>query len=308
MASSNLRNQMIAAAVISSTTVIRAIPETIAINKYKEFHQFYDGKNPLLLDSDTYELVEQTLYKVDLDPHLESRLEIFVNYGQNALHKGSVHMRSGAIIGLPIYFRYKNLSDIHTSHLRVANKAIDWSSEIGQKFSNSLILSDKAKKFAIAREIFYIADHNVMTNSCLLMFNLSAAYCAYYAVNSLYRLKQKMHLFGRVFVAGSFYAMALGSFLFMHDLYERRRDWKVDNKVAKLGKDYNEGGIEFYNLLLQRNTALYHLLGEDGYKSYTQFGNETVSVRMKSLPITARRDYLKQTFAKTFQSDLQEMS
>lgn len=230
---------------------------------------------------------------------------MFVNYGQDVIHKGSLHMKTGAIIGLPIFFSYKQLSDIHTTHLKLKNKFIDWNSENGQKFSNSIIMSNKAKKFAIAREIYYAADHSISIECGLLMFNLSAVYCAYFAMNGLYRLDQKMKLFGKIFLASSFYLMALGSYLFINDIYQRRRDRKVDAKTAKLGKDYIEGGIEFYNLLLQRNAALYTLLGEDGKKIYTPFGNTTISVRMKSLPITARRDFMKETLAKESEEKLQ---
>ncbi|CAI9735692.1 Hypothetical predicted protein [Octopus vulgaris] len=304
MASNTFRSQAIAAVVVSVTAVIKAIPETLGITKYKEFFQFYDATKPKPIDDDTNELIEETLFKINLDPHLESRLEMFVNYGQDVIHKGSLNMKSGAIVGLPIFFSYKQLSDIHTTHLKLKNKSIDWNTENGQKFSNSIIMSDKAKKFAIAREIYYAADHSISIDCSLLVFNMSAFYCAYFAMDGLYRLNHRMKWFGKIFLASSFYFMALGSYLFMHDIYQRRRDQHADSKAAKLGKDYIEGGIEFYNLLLQRNAALYALLGEDGKKIYTPFGNTKISVRMKSLPMTARRDFMKETLAKESEEKL----
>ena len=207
-------------------------------------------------------------------------------------------MKTGAIVGLPYHFRYQKLSDIDFDRLTLKNQSIDWNSEHGEKFADSLILSNNAKKFAIAHEIYYVLDQHIGWDSCLLLVNFGAAYCGYFALKEFYQLKRRVSLFSRMTILGTFGLVALGVYNFMSDIYQRRRDWKSLKNTSRLGTDFIEGGIEFYNKLLQRNSALYHLLGEKGSKLYTITGNEKISFRMKHLPITYQRDMLKEILAK----------
>lgn len=292
------KGQLIATAVLTAATAIKALPDTLGLFKYKEFLQFYDGTKPHELDAETKELVDFCLYKIDMDPYLESCLEVFVAYGQDVLHRGTLHMKTGAIVGLPYYFRYKTLSDIDYSQLTLKTKAIDWNSEHAQKFADSLILSDNAKKFAISREIYYALNQHIIWDSSFFALNFGAAYCGYYALREFYQLKYRVSALSRFTIVGAFGMVALGMYSFMSDVYQRRRDRNGLAKISLLGNDFVEGGVEFYSKMLQRNSALYHLLGENGPKYYTLNGNYRISFRMKNLPLTCQRDMLKEMLPK----------
>lgn len=233
-----------------------------------------------------------------MDPYLETGLEAFVAYGQDMVHKGSLQIRSGAIVGIPFHFRYQEITDIDKNRLTLKNLSIDWNSEEGEKFADSLILSENAKKFAIAREIYYVLGHHIKIDCGLVILNFGAAYCGYYALKELYQLKHRMRLFGRMTILGALGMAAMGTYSFVSDVFQRRRDRRALIRTSELGNDFVEGGIEFYTKLLQRNNALYHLLGKEGQKCYTAGGNERISFRMKHLPITFQRDMLKEILAK----------
>lgn len=51
---------------------------------------------------------------------------------------------------------------------------------------------------------------------------------------------------------------------------------KADEQAANVSPSYAEGGLEFYEKILQRNTALRQLMGKEGEKLYTIFGNDQV--------------------------------
>ena len=77
----------------------------------------------------------------------------------------------------------------------------------------------------------------------------------------------------------------------MDDTYYCHRDHKVDRKVVQLGREYAEGGLEFYTKLLQRNMALRLLLGEAGSRLYTVYGNNVAKWRRPHAMLTERRDF-----------------
>lgn len=50
----------------------------------------------------------------------------------------------------------------------------------------------------------------------------------------------------------------------------------ADERAANVSPSYAEGGLEFYEKILQRNTALRQLMGKEGEDLYTVFGNDQV--------------------------------
>lgn len=167
-----------------------------------------------------------------------------------------------------------------------------WDSRAGELLLQSIVLSEKAKKFAIAREIQYGSTYHVTVETLLRLSFLFMAYASGFCLNHLLQLKRIMKRWGRgaVFsaIGGTFYLL----FLLADDTYYCRRDVKVDMKAAKYGPEYAEGGVEFYNKLLQRNMALRVLMGSEGDRLYTLYGNAVTTLRRPEATLTERRDLL----------------
>ena len=71
------------------------------------------------------------------------------------------------------------------------------------------------------------------------------------------------------------------------------RDNKVDKKVASLGQEYSQGGVEYYTKLLRRNVILRSMMGSSGENLFTKFGNDKTYIRRKHVQTTTRRDNLE---------------
>ena len=83
---------------------------------------------------------------------------------------------AGAIIGIPPTYGYKTLDEVHASKPVVNHKRIDEDSPAGKSLCNSLLLSDKAKMFGIAREVMHTNDNHVYVKSCMYLAMCLAAY------------------------------------------------------------------------------------------------------------------------------------
>ena len=78
----------------------------------------------------------------------------FTALGYDPIHGGYLSSKMGAIIRLPATFSYQSTDDVDRTTINMyRDKSICWSSEAGTVLTNSLLLSDSARKFAIAREV-----------------------------------------------------------------------------------------------------------------------------------------------------------
>jgi hypothetical protein len=86
-------------------------------------------------------------------------------YPINPIHKGSVQLRTGAIVGLPASFLYTSTEELAAVKMlidpRVSKRIVDWTSNPGKLLLESLVLSDKAKAFVIARELMYVTAYDL---------------------------------------------------------------------------------------------------------------------------------------------------
>lgn len=234
----------------------------------------------------------QILDKVRWDPVSEANVEFFSAYGQDIVHRGSTFTKPGGIIGIPINFMYRSVDDIDKEKITINNKPIDWNTPAGRSLQESLVLSEKARKFAIARELFYLHTHHVHLRGLFVGGSAFIAYWLGFAVNRLNRLPQRTTLPARIILYGFFTGIGAVVYCLASDTYSWYRDRKVDRQAGKLGKEYTEGGAEFYTKLLERNIALRTLMGPDGPRRYTAYGNDVHYWRSPSVPLTSRRDML----------------
>ena len=171
----------------------------------------------------------------------------------------------------------------------MGNKTVHWTTPEGMLLESSLLLTDSAKKFAIARELEMASSHQVTIQSTI---NCSCSLLYYYLAYSFNRK-------GRTFerprsIRFVLYAL-LGMFtttlwLFASDFCNLQLEERADRQASDLGVDYTRGAVEFYTKTLQRNIALRSLLGDDGRSLYTTTGNDRVIFRTPHLPFTLRRD------------------
>jgi hypothetical protein len=103
----------------------------------------------------------------------------------------------------------------------------------------------------------------------------------------------------KILLKGAGIALPLGTalvlYLWMSDWWQRRTDRILDEAAAGLSESYAQGGVEFYDKMLQRHIALRELLPENkGKKLYNLKGESFPGLlREKQILISVRRDSCK---------------
>lgn len=155
--------------------------------------------------------------------------------------------------------------------------------------ASSLLLSDGAQKFAIAREISQCSKNLVTTHAALNGASLLALYFLSYQFNrkaKLFNRPLKLRLVLYTLLGGIVGTM----WMFLKDFTTYQSELQADEEAASVSEEYARGALEFYNKTLQRNIALRSLLGSEGPKSYTAAGNLRETLRTKHVPYVVRRD------------------
>ena len=192
-------------------------------------------------------------------------------------------------MGLPVHFRYTTMQEVDINKIYIENHPIDWESHAGQDLRQSLVLSDNARRFAIARELFYIYTVQMYVRCvCVGIFSYIAI-CLGYLGNVGLDLSRRP-LVTRIVVYSLCAIIVSAMYRLVSDLYGCYRDRSVDRQASNMGLEYAEGGEEFYSKLLQRNAALRILMGTDGERKYTAYGNDVHNWSSPSVPLTDRRE------------------
>lgn len=135
----------------------------------------------------------------------------------------------------------------------------------------TLILSEPAKKFSIARELILTDNYRVFIKSISLPITLIPMYIIGH--NLLHSLPSISSFKIRAF---SFFVLCnVGVFvwLFARKTIEHFYQINADKKVCNTSEEYTLGGIEYYEKLIKRNLALRNII-PDGQTIYSEEGNE----------------------------------
>jgi hypothetical protein len=143
-----------------------------------------------------------------------------------------------------------------------------WRSEAGQQLIQSLVLSEKAKKFAIAREIHITNTFRVTVNSMNIMFSTFLSIALGQLAIHRFNIKS-----GRLLTRIFSLMTGVIVYLFIDEVLTYNWNMNADEAAVNQGDDYFEGAIEYYDKLRKRNAALYELLGPRGQSMFTKEGN-----------------------------------
>lgn len=278
---------------LSVGVVVSLLPQTLLLQRYRKIlaHTQNDEEKPI--DSHTQSLIERVLQRFALKAEEEVDLQFFTCFASDPLHAGSLKIRFGAIIGLPGTFAYKDVADINKEELLLDQMAVDWNSANGETLLKSLVLSDKAKAFAIAREINFATFHQIHVETFMRSVFGVLAYSCGHILNKYFALDRRLKFWARF----SLYSLIASAWFVLYvavkDSYYCWQDNSADRKAAALSKAYAEGGVEYYNKVLSRNKALRALMVTTGPKRYTAYGNVVSTWRRDHVELTARRDNLQ---------------
>ena len=167
-------------------------------------------------------------------------------------------------------------------------------SQIATDFCSDLVLSDAAKKFVIAREIFRGKKCPHLYESFLPVATLSfsAPFMAYFSLLSNLKkypavIKGIAYIFTATVISVVYFSLG--------DFWRKNAERELDAAACQLGAIYAKGGVEFYDKSLRRHIALRELLPNDaGKKLYNLRGDVYPGVvRTKFVPVSSRRESCK---------------
>ncbi|KAK4305697.1 hypothetical protein Pmani_022423 [Petrolisthes manimaculis] len=233
--------------------------------------------------------------------HNLRQITAYTIYGYDLFHAGSMTKafwenkekeKTKAIIGIPQSFAFTSEHDFDTRGILINQQQVPWSTPAGQSLKQSLVLSPEAKKFAICREMMSVNTNEPFILGTLAATNMLMMYLLASGVNrtqNFYVRPRSLRLTWYALV-GSFGA---AMWTLIKDSTTLNHENSADQQAASVSPSYTQGGLEFYEKILQRNIALRELMGKEGENMYTAFGNEQVFIRTRNQPYTLRRDYMK---------------
>ena len=171
--------------------------------------------------------------------------------------------------------------------------------EIWEKFCESLILSDNAKKFVLARELLKIKEKEFVFKGTTAAGFLFSTYLITKAFNNALNMFRRTPLARGLSYASIFSSMLCSYWVFV-DLKSRGSQGWLDESVASLGADYAEGGVEYYTKILERNKALREIKNDKaGHKKYNRHGEFVTSIfRDPYLPFKDRASICEKALCK----------
>ena len=98
------------------------------------------------------------MIKIGMTPKEDAAVQVFQSCGIYPISRGSTSFRSGAILGIPLTFEAKTYEDLLGENIKhpYSGKKFTGESKREKIMLDSMLLSRKAKVFAIARELAYL--------------------------------------------------------------------------------------------------------------------------------------------------------
>ncbi|XP_072745160.1 transmembrane protein 177 isoform X1 [Anoplolepis gracilipes] len=276
----------ITATVVGYYTVL--MPHTIFLSKYRYMVATYQMEKEVPLGFKIQRRIERVMDDLKLSDDIRNVIKPFSVFGFDVFYAGTLNKKYGAILGIPSNFT--NTPEQLRKNLQIKEVPIDWTRQDAQSFLNALTLSESAQKFAIAREILQIQAEEPYLNSYILAFTIAILWTLYNAIAYRFRLRDRnVILYGTLY--SGFTVFGAISWFGITDYLSYHLDKKNDEDLCSLGAEYIKGGQEFYEKMLIRNRAARSLLGDEGKRIYTAYGNEHTFVRQKHVPLSHRKDF-----------------
>ncbi|XP_029175700.1 transmembrane protein 177 [Nylanderia fulva] len=276
----------VTATVVGCCTVLT--PHTILLNQYRYIRaRYYQIDKEAPLGSKMHQTIQDVMNDLKLPDDVKSLIKPFNAFGFDLFHAGSLYTKYGAILGIPVNFT--NAAEQLRENLQILEEPIDWTRQDAKSFLKSTTLSENAQKFAIANEILRIQTEEPLFSSFLLGVIIAGFWTLYNSITYKYSLHRNVIMCRTLY--SSFTLCGILAWFGIKDYRTYNLDSEHDEALCKLGPEYVKGGQEFYEKLLSRNRALRSLLGNDGKRTYTAYGNEHTFLRQRYVPISHRKAF-----------------
>ncbi|XP_060815925.1 transmembrane protein 177 [Bombus pascuorum] len=286
----------IRATLIAGVVTVQLSSQTFLLQQYRKIRARYDFENnEIPVRKDIQRRFEEALDDVNViyRPMVpEERIKFFNVHDIEMFHAGTTYSKYGGLVGIPTNFEYNDINHVNNGTISIQSASLQWDAEATEEFHKSLVLSENAQKFAIARQILTVATFDSIIKGVNLMVDAILGIGAYELLRS--KLKVTKQQRGKNALCMSIAAIgALILTIRTNSELDYYREIELNEIMPKLGNEYIQGGLEYYEKLSQKNRALRVLLGHKGTYMYTPVGNQTTWFIQRKLPISEQIDYFK---------------
>ncbi|XP_046388564.1 transmembrane protein 177 [Ischnura elegans] len=270
----------------------RYLPNTFFLENYQNVMQMYRMGTGVPVPQKVTKRFEQVLEDMKVPEGEKSSFKIFTIVGFDMFHAGSTLAKTGCIIGIPRNYMYDSSFDIEKSEILVNQHLVPWTTPEGKAFEEAVVLSPAAQKYAMACQVSLCQSPFVFLLGLYPMLTTFFAYATASSLNTRFQLHSR-----RFYIRGTMYSIiglfAFGLWALANDFTTSRFEMKADLDACAVSPEYARGGEEFYKKILARNIALRQMMGPEGEKVFTAYGNDQVFFRQKHLPITVRKSLVE---------------
>jgi len=276
-------------------------PHTVLLDFIRKNYQNYSGGIAMNTTDDMKRLLTEVTTDINLSEAESASIRLFVSCISDANGWGS--LSSSCILGYPFFFNYRKVTDVPLSTMFFGRRGesekkllspAERQSVEAQSLATSMILTDNARKFALARELFKNRSGQyyqvAAVNSCAILGVLVASRAFNKRIG-----RQLMPL-----LRGVAYSIIAGvsTILYwtMKDTLNHRFQTQLDQSVASLSPEYAAGGVEYYEKIMARHRAQ-RVLCWDGEQLYNKNGEEIYEwVRRRNKYFADRRDICQKIY------------
>jgi len=273
-------------------------PHWFFLEQVKHIYQSYTNGLPSKVKDEMMDLIKKVTEDMKLSKEELNCIDVFVLTMTEPFAWGDLS-RHG-LVGFPQYYHWEDSEEVPISKMRFgavldtgSNAMLTQSqldSEAAKSFCSSMILSEEAKKFSIAREIERLRVQPFLMHGSVSFCFILLTYNIARAINKKFNMFKKPPLVRGIAYLSILPSMTL-AYLLTKDAANRMFDIELDRRAAQISPAYAAGGVEYYEKVMQRNIALRELDRENGSSMYTRKG-EVVDgvVRFKKASLTARKE------------------
>lgn len=283
---------ILAGTIATLTPAAYFVSHTIFLEQYKKFKTLYSKGFSVPVPEELLKRFDETLELLKVPSIRRTDCRPFMTSGFDICSAGSGYSRFGIIVGLPNNFMYNDVDSLDKPRIKVNLESVNWELPASNQLLESLIFSENAQKYAIARELRYresvkpLIDVFLTTTALLMTYGLSRL------LNTKFNLYVK-HRIVRLGMYGLVSLLSFGNYFLCKDAIEHYYEEAIDEELKKTSPIFVEGGKEYYSNIIKRNIALRELMGKEGRNLYSPSGNVNYLFRQKHIPLVDRKGFFE---------------
>lgn len=240
----------------------------------------------------------KVLHKLKFPEEKEKKLDVFVSYTTDPQYHGSFSQRFHSLLGVPLNFAWRNAKDLEQNKDLVFKRNFPWDHPSAEAIKQAMVLDDEEKEFVIARQLGYLDTKNVWGRLIQRCICITLGFAMGHTLNYRFGHYKETSRFRRPNVKiGTMFGLSAIAWYFVakwvDDSYTCYLDSCADKYAATIDRDMAAAGQRYYDKIIRSNIAMREIL-PGAERKFTVYGNEQQGmIRTKSIPLVARRDYMR---------------